>query len=175
MEAILFFSDFAIPFVVLYIVAAGLLAKCSVYDVFVEGAQKGIKTVIGILPTLVGLLIAVNVLRMSGFMETLAEWLTPVAGFVHIPEMVVPLILVKMFSSSAATGILLDLYRTYGTDSVVGLMSSIICSSTETIFYTMSVYFMVINIKKTRWTLPGALAASLSGVICSIGLTFCLF
>ena len=75
--------------------------------------------------------------------------------------------IVRMFSSSAATGLLLDIYQTYGTDSFAGLLASICMSSTETIFYTMSVYFMAAKVTKTRWTLPGALAATLAGVIAS--------
>ena len=89
-------------------------------------------------------------------------------AFLHFPTELVPLAIVKMFSSSAATGLLLDLYKTHGTDSVIGLAASIMLSSTETIFYTMSIYFMSVKVKKTRYTLAGALIATLVGIVASV-------
>ena len=88
--------------------------------------------------------------------------------FLALPAEVVPFLLIKMFSSSAATGLALDLFKTYGTDSYVGTLVSLAMSSTETVFYTMSVYFMTVKIKKTRYTLTGALIATVSGVVASV-------
>ena len=73
-----------------------------------------------------------------------------------------------MFSSSAATGLLLDIYKTYGRDSILGQIASVMLSSTETIFYTMSIYYMTVKVTKTRWTLAGALIATMAGVIASV-------
>lgn len=86
----------------------------------------------------------------------------------HFPSELVPVTIVKMFSSSAATGLLIDLYKEFGPDSLLGTMASIMMSSTETIFYTMSVYFMAAHVKKSRYTLAGALLATLAGTIASI-------
>ena len=88
--------------------------------------------------------------------------------YIHFPTELVPLFFIKMFSSSAATGLVLDIYKNYGTDSQIGLIASLMMSCTETIFYTMSVYFMTAKVTKSRWTLPGALIATLSGVVASV-------
>ena len=89
----------------------------------------------------------------------------------HFPAQLVPVTIIKMFSSSAATGLLLDLYKEFGPDSTLGVMASIMMSSTETIFYTMSVYFLAAHVRKSRYTLTGALLATLAGTIASIFLT----
>ena len=157
-----------IPFVIFYIVLHGLMNKVNVYDVFIEGAKDGLKTVVGIMPTLIGLMVGVGVLRASGFLMFVSEWLGKVTELVDLPAPLVPVILVRMFSSSAATGLVLDIFKTYGPDSTVGQMTSIMMSCTETIFYTMSVYYMAAKVKKTRWTLAGALVATFAGVVASI-------
>lgn len=96
-------------------------------------------------------------------MDYLAAILAPVVKLFHFPGELLPLFIVKMFSSSAATGLLLDIYKTYGTDSYLGTLSSVLMSCSETIFYTMSVYFMTAKVTKTRYTLAGALFAYLCG------------
>ena len=113
-------------------------------------------------------MVAVGVLRASGFFDFLAMILSPVVKVFALPAEVVPFLLIKMFSSSAATGLALDLFKTYGTDSYIGTLVSLSMSSTETVFYTMSVYFMVVKITKTRYTLAGALLATVSGVAASV-------
>ena len=120
------------------------------------------------MPTMVGLMVAVGVLRASGFLEFLAQMIGKVTQYIGFPGELVPLTIVKMFSSSAATGLLLDVYKEYGTDSYLGLVASISMSCTETIFYTMSVYFMTAKVTKTRYTLPGALLATLAGLAASV-------
>ena len=157
-----------IPLVVLGIVSYGITSKVNVYDEFVSGAKKGISTVIKIMPTLIGLMVAVGILRASGFLEFLAVWIGKITVYFGFPAELVPLAIVKMFSSSAATGLLLDLFKEYGTDSRIGLIASVMMSCTETIFYTMSVYFMTAQVKQTRYTLPGALLATLAGIIASV-------
>ena len=153
-----------------YIVGFAVLQKRPVFDDFIEGALAGLKTVAGILPTLVGLMAAVGVLRTSGFLDFLSGVLAGPAAFLHIPAQVVPLLLVRLVSSSAATGLLLDIFKTYGPDSRLGMMVSVLESCTETVFYTMAVYFGAVHIKKTRYTLAGALLSSLVGMAVSIAL-----
>lgn len=106
-------------------------------------------------------------LRASGFLEMLSGLLKPVAERLLFPAELVPLVVVKLFSSSAATGLVLDIFKEFGPDSYLGKVTSLICSSTETVFYTMSVYFMAAGVKKTRNTLAGALAATAAGVAVS--------
>ncbi|MGN0298770.1 MAG: spore maturation protein [Lachnospiraceae bacterium] len=165
-----YISSAIIPLVVGYIVALGIVRKVPVYECFVDGAKDGMSIVVKILPTLIGLMIGVGVLRSSGLLEQLTEWMKVPASFLKFPAELIPTALVRMFSSSAATSLLLDLYETYGTDSMIGLAASIMMSSTETIFYTMSVYFMTAKVTKTRWTLAGALISTLMGMIASVSL-----
>ena len=153
MRFLLYISRFMIPLVIVYMITFGLLMKRPVYDDFAEGAKEGARTVVGVFPTLVGLMVGTGILRASGLLEWFAGFLAPV---------------VKLFSSSAATGLALDIFKEYGPDSQIGLMVSLLLSCTETIFYTMSLYFMAAEVKKTRYTLPGALMATVFGMFMSI-------
>ncbi len=161
-------SQIIVPMIIVGVVSYGLFMKVAVYDTFIEGAKKGFTTVFHIMPTLVGLMIAVGILRQSGFLEFLARKISFITEQINFPADLVPLVIVKMFSSSAATGLLLDLYQQYGTDSFLGKSASIMMSSTETIFYTMSIYFLTAKVSKTRWTFSGALVATLVGVVTSV-------
>ena len=161
MDILIFLSEFMVPLTVFYIVGSGILAKRPVFDDFLDGAKEGMRTVADVLPTLIGLMTAVGVLRAS-------ELLKFPAALCHIPVPVIPIILVRIISSSAAVGLILDIFKEYGPDSLVGNMVSIMMGCTETVFYTMSVYFMSAHIRKTRWTLPGALVATAAGIAASI-------
>ena len=161
-------SAIIIPAVIFYIVLNGVLSRTDVYDAFVKGAMDGLRTVVNILPTLVGLMIAVGVLRASGFLSLLGSLFGGFTERLGIGAEFVPLVFIKMFSSSAATGLVLDIFEQYGPDSRTGLLTSIMMSCTETCFYTMSVYYMAAKVKKTRWTLPGALLATAVGIGASL-------
>ncbi|MED9905158.1 MAG: spore maturation protein [Lachnospiraceae bacterium] len=162
------FSNIIIPVIIFYIVAYGLTKKVKVYEEFIGGAKEGLKTVVQILPTLVGLMVGVGILRASGFMGFFGGLLGNFTEKIGIPADIVPLTLVKMFSSSAATGLVLDIFKTHGTDSYIGMLASILMSCTETIFYTMSVYFMAAKVTKTRYTLIGALVSMGAGLLASV-------
>ena len=168
MQFLQFLSESIIPILVFLIVTYGLLNRQNVFQDFLKGAKSGFLTVIDILPTLIGLMTAVGILRASGFLEFFSDLLGTLTKPLHFPAELIPLSVVKMFSPSAATGLLLDLFKAHGTDSFIGLCASIMMSCTETIFYTMSIYFMHIHVKKTRFTLTGALFATLCGIAASI-------
>lgn len=168
MRVILFFSNMIIPVIILGIVCYGIFHNVDVYESFIKGANSGFQTVIKIAPTLIALMLAVGILRASGLLEEVGMWIGKVTNYIGFPGELVPLTVVKMFSSSAATGLLLDLYKEYGTDSRIGLIASISMACTETIFYTMSVYFIAAKVKKSRYTLPGALIATLAGLAASV-------
>ena len=170
MSFLLHVSNLIVPMIILGIVTYGMCQKVNVYDVFIKGAKKGFGTVIKIMPTLVGLMVAVGILRASGFLEFIARFAGRMFSFVGFPSELVPLAIVRMFSSSAAVGLAVDIFKEYGPDSVIGTIASIMMSCTETIFYTMSVYFMTAKIKKTRYTLLGALLATLAGIVASVWL-----
>ena len=168
MSFLFFLSGILVPLLLFYIVGFGVLSRRPVFDDFLRGAADGIRTVAGILPTLVGLMTAVGVLRASGLLDLIAHYLSGLTGLLHIPGPLVPLLLVRMFSYSAANGLVTDLFATYGTDSQIGLAASILMGCTETIFYTMSVYFLAAKVTKTRYTLAGALLATLVGAAASL-------
>ncbi len=170
MEFLLFLSEAMVPLMIFYIVGFGLLSGRPVLDDFIDGAKDGMKTVAGIFPTLVGLMVSVGIIRASGFLDFLGEILAMPAALLHLPPQLVPVILVRLVSNSAATGLVLDIFKEYGTDSQLGLMASIMMSSTETVLYCMSLYFGSVKITKTRYTLPGALLATAAGVAASIAL-----
>ena len=161
-------SSIIIPAIIFYIVGYGLINKCNVYEVFIIGAKDGLKTVVKIVPTLIALMVAVGVLRSSGFLTFFGEIVGHLTNYIGFPAPLVPVVLVKMFSSSAATGLVLDIFKNFGPDSNIGLITSIMMSCTETIFYTMSVYFIAAKVTKTRYTLAGALIATFAGVFASV-------
>lgn len=168
MSILLNISNILIPALLFYIVAYGLFNKVNVYEDFVSGAKDGLRIVVQILPTLVGLMMAVGILRASGFLSFLGGMFGQFTEGIGIPADIVPLIFIKMFSSSAATGLVLDIFKTFGPDSYTGLMTSILMSCTETIFYTMSVYFLAAKVTKTKFTLSGAILSTLAGVAASV-------
>ena len=168
MDFLIFLSTYIIPFILFIVIGYALLIKQNVYETFIKGAASGFHTVIGIMPTLIGLMIAVGVLRASGFLDMLSDVLGRFLQYIGFPAQLVPVTIVRMFSSSAATGLTLDIFKEYGPDSFFGNLVSIMMGCTETIFYTMSVYFMTAKVKKTRYTLPGALIATLAGIAASM-------
>ena len=168
MQFLVYLSYYMIPLLIFYIVGFGLLMKVDVYQEFVKGAKDGMQTVVDLLPTLIGLLMSVGILSSSGALDMVAEWLSPLADAFGFDAELIPVSFVKLFSSSAATGLVLDIFEKYGPDSVLGKTVSILCSSTETVFYTMSVYFIAAKVKKTRWTLVGGLLATLAGIAASV-------
>jgi len=168
---LIWLSRYMIPFVICYFIGFGLLSGRPVFDDFLDGVKAGMKTVAGILPTLIGLMTAVGVLRASGFLDALAGWLAAPAAWLHVPKELIPLTLVRMISNSAATGLVLDIFAKYGPDSLIGMAASILMSCTETLFYCLSIYFGSVKVTKTRYALPGALLATAAGVAASIVLS----
>lgn len=168
-------SSILIPAVIFFIIGYGWIHKCNLYDDFISGAADGLKTVVSIVPTLIGLMMAVGILRGSGLLDLPGKLLQKYAADSSISGMFpefFPLIFIRLFSSSAATGLVLDIFKTYGTDSLAGRITSILMSCTETCFYTMSVYFMVARVSKSRYTLAGALFSTAVGVVMSVLLAY---
>ena len=168
MRLISYISVFMIPVLILYILGYGLIAKRNIYGDFLEGAEEGLKIVWKLVPTLIGLMTSVGVLRASGFLDFLGSILSKASGALGIAPELFTLGLVRLFSSSAATGLLLDIFKQFGTDSPTGLMAALMLSATESVFYCMSVYFGSVGVQKTRYTLPGALLASFAGMVAAV-------
>jgi len=168
MEIVTKLSSYAIPTIFLIILSAGMYKEIKVYDVFVEGAKEGITTVFRIIPPLVGLMVAIGVFRASGALDLIVFAVKPVTSFLRIPSETVPLVFLRPISGSASLALVSDLLKTYGADSFIGRLASTLMGSTETIFYTLAVYFGSVGIKKIRYTLIAALVADLVSVIAAV-------
>ncbi len=165
---------YAIPAVVFLIVVFGLMRGVPVFDTFVAGAKEGFSSSISILPSLVGLMMAVAMLSASGALDILASFLSPVARLLGLPAQVMPLALIKPVSGSGATAVLVQIFQNNGTESFAGRVAAVMSGSTETTFYAIAVYFGSVGIKKTRHTIPAAITADLTAFIVS-ALTVKLF
>lgn len=162
------FGSMVVPATVFFILAFGFLRKVPVFDTFVAGAKEGAVSCFEILPSLVGLMLAVNMLSASGALDMVASFLKPAALALGLPPEVMPLALMRPVSGSGSNALLLQLFHDYGPDSFVGRVASVMNGSTETTFYAIAVYFGAVGIKKTRHTIPAALTADLVGYIASV-------
>ena len=152
-----------IPLLMIVISVAALSKKQDVYGALVEGGQDGLRILLSIAPALVMLLTAVHMLRASGAIDALSALLAPVFSFLGIPPETAPLVLVRPISGSAALALGADLMASYGPDSEIGRTAAIMLGSSETTFYTISVYFGASGIRKTRYAIPAALVADFTG------------
>ena len=158
---------YAVPVTIFLIIAFGLIRGVPLFDTFIAGAKEGFSSSISILPSLVGLMMAVAMLNASGALDILSSLLAPVAYFLGLPQQVMPLALIKPVSGSGATAILAQIFQTNGTESFAGRVASVMSGSTETTFYAIAVYYGSVGIKKTRHTIPAALTADLTACILS--------
>lgn len=156
-------TDYLIPILLLGCSLWALRKKENAYDLLLQGSQDGLKLVISLIPTLIILLTAVTMLRASGAMELLSRFFAPVFRFFGIPEETALLVLIRPISGSAALAVGTELMAKYGVDSNIGRTAAVMLGSTETTFYTISVYFGAAGIRKTRYTLPAALIADFTG------------
>lgn len=155
--------DYIVPLILLLSTAFALRKKENAYNLLLTGGAEGLQLLLTLVPALVMLLTAVSMLRASGAMEVLGNWLSPVFSFFGIPPETALLVLVRPISGSAALGVGAELMAQYGPDSLVGRTAAIMLGSTETTFYTISVYFGAAGIQKTRYTLLAALLADFVG------------
>ena len=158
-------TDLIVPGILLLVSLVSLSKKQDVYATLVEGAGGGLKILLSIGPSLVMLLTAVHLLRASGALTLLTRFLSPAAKFLGIPAETLPLVVVRPISGSAALAVGADLMATYGPDSLIGRTAAVMLGSTETTFYTISVYFGASGVRKTRYAVPAALIADLVGFL----------
>lgn len=158
-------TDLLIPGLLALTACVALWRKENVYDAMTAGAAEGLRLLVNIVPALVVLLTAVHMLRASGALDALGKLLSPIFGAVGIPPELLPLMLVRPFSGSAALALGADLMQTYGVNSFIGRTAAVMLGSTETTFYTVSVYFGAAGIQRSRYVIPAALAADLMGFV----------
>ena len=163
-----YISAIAIPIIILIIIIYGLFEKNRVYDTFLVGAKEGILIVFEMIPTLIGIFVAVGALRSSGIIDLVVNLIEPLTNILAIPSEVMPLALLRPISGSASMAVAIDIMQNYGVDTTIGLITSTIMGSTETTFYTIAIYTSCVGIKKTRGILVAALLADFAGMITSV-------
>lgn len=168
MKFIEYFSNIAMPLMIIIIVLYGVIERKKVFDIFLEGAKEGIGVVLNIFPTLVGLFVAIGALRSSGIIDLIVNFLTPVLNLVNFPTEILPLALIRPISGSSSIAVATDIMNKFGVDTNIGLIASVIMGSTETTVYTIAVYTSSVGIKKTRFVLWAALIADFVGIVTSV-------
>lgn len=169
------FSNLLIPIIILYIVIYGKYKKIDVYDSFVKGAIDGLKAAWDILPYIIGIFLAIGIFKTGKGLDML-EWLfTPIANMMSIPKELIGLISVKPLSGSGALGMYSELANRVGIGSLVEKMGATIVGSSETIFYTMAIYYGSLKIKNTRHTLSCAMISHVAGVIANVFICYVIF
>jgi len=159
------FSDFVIPVTIAAILFCGLYKNIPIFDTFLKGARSGLESTVSILPSIIGLVTAVSMLRASGAIDLLCHGLSMVTNRLGFPSEVLPLALLRPVSGGASIAVLNDIFKSYGPDSFAGRVASVISGSTETTFYTLTIYFAATKATNTRFTLKSALLADLTGII----------
>lgn len=168
MQIINYISASAIPIIILIILYYGIKEKQKVFDCFLEGATEGVKIVVSLFPTLIGIFLAVGALRTSGILDFIISIISPVTNLLKVPSQILPLAMLRPISGSASMGVAVDIMKQYGVDTTIGMITSVIMGSTETTFYTIAIYTACVKIKKIRFVLVVALLADLAGMISSV-------
>lgn len=168
MQIINYLSAAAIPIVILIILFYGIKEKQKVFDSFLDGATEGVKIVVDLFPTLIGIFLAVGALRSSGILDFMIGIISPITDLLKIPSQILPLAMLRPISGSASMGVAVDIMKQYGVDTTLGMITSVIMGSTETTFYTIAIYTACVKIKKIRFVLAAALLADLAGMISSV-------
>ena len=163
-----FISNLAMPLIIFIIVLYGIIEKKDVFDKFIEGAKEGMKMVVNIFPTLIGLFLAVGSLRASGVIDLCISIIEPILNIIKFPSEIMPLAILRPISGSSSIAIATDIMKKYGVDSQLGIIASIIMGATETTLYTITVYSTSVNIKKTRFVFLASIMADIVGIIVSV-------
>ena len=168
MNFINYLSGVAIPFTILIIVVYGVVERKKTFDIFLDGVKEGVQIVIKIFPTLIGLFVAIGLLRSSGIIDIIIQFIKPIIQFLKIPVEIMPLAILRPISGSASMAIATDIMKVYNVDSQIGFIASVIMGATETTIYTIAIYSSSIGIKKTRFVLIASLLGDLVGVVVAV-------
>lgn len=157
----------SVPLMIFFIVSISFKEKKKTFENFLEGAKSSISILLEIFPTLIGLFVAINMLRVSGVLNFIVNIFMPVFAFIGVPGEILPMAILRPISGSSTVAVATELMKQYGVDSYIGLIISTIMGSTETTFYTIAIYTSAVGIKKTRGILIAALAADVAGMVAS--------
>ena len=158
---------YIIPVLIILVLAKALKNKVPCYSSFISGVESGFKTVISIFPPVLAILSAAAMLRASGAIDALCHVLAPLCGLLKIPTEIIPLALIRPISGGGSIGLLTDTVKTFGVESRITLAACILCASTETTFYTLSVYFAKTGVKYTKRVILAAVLGDLAGILCA--------
>jgi spore maturation protein B len=168
-------SLYAIPVLLIGIPLYGYIKKVKVYEVFVEGAKDGFNTAINIIPYLVAMLAAIGVFRASGAMDFVVKIFSPITKLIGMPAEILPMGIMRSLSGGGAQGMMVELFQTYGPDSLIGRMASVAMGSTETTMYVIAVYFGSVKISQTRHAVSVGLIVDLISLISAVVITNLVF
>ncbi|MCL4515203.1 MAG: spore maturation protein [Firmicutes bacterium] len=168
-------SGWTIPLMLVAIPVYGYLKGINVYNTFIKGAREGVMTGVRIIPYLVAIFVAIAIFRTSGVLEWATNAIAPFTRLLHVPAEVMPLVLIRPLSGNGAMGVMIELLKVHGPDSLIGRMASVLQGSTETTFYVLTVYFGAIGVKNTRHTLAVGLLADLAAFLGAAWATYRLF
>ena len=168
-------SIFAIPALILFVVAYGAIKKVKIYEAFVEGAKEGFNIGVRIIPFLVAMLVAIGIFRAGGAMDILTTVLSPLTSLIGMPAETVPMAIMRPLSGSGALGVMSEIIKTHGADSFIGRMVSVMMGSGETTFYVLAVYFGSVSITKTRHAVPAGIIADIAGILASVWIVNLIF
>ncbi len=159
------FGNIAVITAATGIVLYGVIKGVPVFDTFLDGAREGFRTALRIAPALAALMLCVSMVHASGLPDAAGQWLSPLTGALRLPSETVPLMLLRPISGSGALAVVRQIFTEVGPDSYAGRVASVMMGSTETTFYTVTVYYGSVGIQKTGCTIPAALTADLSGML----------
>lgn len=168
-------SRWTVALILSSILLIGFIRKMPIYEIFIEGAKEGFDTVVKIIPPLVAMFVAIGMFRASGAMDAIVKALSPVTSLLGMPAELLPLALMRPLSGGASMGIVSDILKNYGPDTIIGKMASIMYGSTETTIYVLTVYFGSVGIKNVRHALIAGLLTDLCSVIFAVLITQLIF
>jgi len=168
-------SILAIPVILLTFIGYGGYKKVAVYEVFVEGAKDGFNVGVKIIPYLVAMLVAIAMFRASGALDILSWIVSPITNFIGMSPELLPMAVMRPLSGSGSLGIMTELMKTHGPDSLIGFTASTMFGSTETTFYVVAVYFGAVGIRKTRYAITAGLIADAAGLLTAVLICRALF
>lgn len=161
-------SGYILPFLILFILAYGLIKKVNIYEAFIEGAKEGLKTSIGIIPYLMAIIVAVGMFRASGAIDFIADVLKTPLSYFNIPADILPIMFIRSLSGSATLGVFSDIVSNVGANTYTAKLAAIMVGCSETTFYVLAVYFGAVGIKKIRYALLTGLFADAAGIIAAV-------
>lgn len=168
-------SAWAVPMMIAFIPLYAFMKKVPVYESFVDGAKDGFSTAIGIIPHLVGMMVAISVFRASGALEFFTGWMGPLLKMLHVPPEIMPLGILRPLTGTGSLAFTTDLIKTYGPDSMIGRIASTVQGSTDTTLYVLTVYFGAIGIRNGRYALKVGLFSDAIGFVAAIAVCLLIF